>query len=115
MPAAALSDGNVNFRWRDSAHADKKRLMCLTLDEFLRGFLLHLLPRGFVRIRNFGFLARKYIAHLKSGFLQVAVSQSPTHSRTAAQPNVGDPDRALRLCRHYAPTSVLFDCQCNIT
>jgi hypothetical protein len=53
----ALSDGNVTFRWRASAHGNKKRLMTLPVDEFLRRFLLHLLPPGFVRIRNFGFLA----------------------------------------------------------
>src|SRR5450432_346019 len=55
----ALSDGNVTFRWRDSAHGNKKRLMTLAVEEFLRRFLLHLLPRGFVRIRNFGFLANR--------------------------------------------------------
>jgi hypothetical protein len=49
--------GKVTFRWRDSAHANKQRLLTLPVDEFLRRFLLHLLPRGFVRIRNFGFLA----------------------------------------------------------
>jgi len=56
---AALSEGNVTFRWRDSAHGNKKRLMTLPVDEFLRRFLLHLLPRGFMRIRNFGFLANR--------------------------------------------------------
>jgi hypothetical protein len=55
----SLVDGQVTFRWRDSAHNNKKRLMTLPLDEFLRRFLLHLLPRGFVRIRNFGFLANR--------------------------------------------------------
>ena len=55
----ALDDGNVTFRWRDSAHGNKKRLMTLSVDEFLRRFLLHLLPPGFVRIRNFGFLANR--------------------------------------------------------
>jgi hypothetical protein len=55
----ALDDGNVTFRWRDSAHGNRKRLMTLPVDEFLRRFLLHLLPRGFVRIRNFGFLANR--------------------------------------------------------
>jgi len=52
-----LADGNITFRWRDSAHGNKKKLMSLPADEFLRRFLLHLLPRGFVRIPNFGFLA----------------------------------------------------------
>jgi Putative transposase len=60
----ALSDGNVTFRWRDSAHGNKKRLMTLAVDEFLRRFLLHLLPPGFVRIRNFGFLANRNRATL---------------------------------------------------
>ena len=55
----ALSEGNVTFRWRDSAHGNKKQLMTLPVDEFLRCFLLHLLPRGFIRIRNFGFLANR--------------------------------------------------------
>ena len=54
-----LEDGNITFRWRDSAHGNKKKLMTLPVDEFLRRFLLHLLPRGFVRIRNFGFLANR--------------------------------------------------------
>jgi hypothetical protein len=60
----ALSEGNVTFRWRDSAHGNKKRIMTLTVDEFLRRFLLHLLPRGFMRIRNFGFLANRRRAEL---------------------------------------------------
>ncbi len=60
----ALSEGNVTFRWRDSAHGNKKRLMTLPVDEFLRRFLLHSLPRGFMRIRNFGFLANRQRAEL---------------------------------------------------
>ena len=59
-----LVDGSITFRWRDSAHGNKKRLMALPVDEFLRRFLLHLLPHGFVRIRNFGFLANRQRARL---------------------------------------------------
>ena len=55
----ALEGGEVAFRWRDSAHKNKKRLMRLALDEFLRRFFLHVLPRGFVRIRHFGFFAHR--------------------------------------------------------
>jgi hypothetical protein len=55
----ALADGIVTFRWRDSAHKNKKRLMTLPVNEFLRRFLLHVLPPGFVRIRHFGFLAHR--------------------------------------------------------
>jgi len=57
-------EGKVTFRWRDSAHNNEQKLMTLELDEFLRRFLLHLLPKGFVRIRNFGFLANRRRATL---------------------------------------------------
>src|SRR5229473_2775828 len=55
----SFAEGKVTFRWRDFAHNNKSRLMTLSLDEFLRRFLLHVLPKGFVRIRNFGFLANR--------------------------------------------------------
>jgi len=51
-------DGNqVTFRWRDYAHGNKKRKMTLSAEEFIRRFLLHVLPQGLVRIRHFGFMA----------------------------------------------------------
>ncbi len=55
----SFKDGQVTFRWRDSAHHNEQKLMTLAVDEFLRRFLLHILPKGFVRIRNFGFLANR--------------------------------------------------------
>jgi len=55
----SLADGQVTFRWRDTAHPNEQKLMTLSVDEFLRRFLLHILPKGFVRIRNFGFLANR--------------------------------------------------------
>jgi rubredoxin len=55
----SFADGQVTFRWRDSAHHNEQKLMTFSLDEFLRRFLLHILPQGFVRIRNFGFLANR--------------------------------------------------------
>jgi Putative transposase/Transposase zinc-binding domain len=60
----SFADGQVTFRWRDSAHHNEQKLMTLSLDEFLRRFLLHILPKGFVRIRNFGFLANRRRATL---------------------------------------------------
>ena len=51
-------DGDhVAFRWRDYAHGNKKRKMTLSAEEFIRRFLLHVLPNRFVRIRHFGFMA----------------------------------------------------------
>jgi Putative transposase/Transposase zinc-binding domain len=55
----SFADGEVTFRWRDSAHSNEQKLLSLSLDEFLRRFLLHVLPKGFVRIRHFGFLANR--------------------------------------------------------
>jgi len=55
----SFAEGKVTFRWRDSAHNNEQKLMALSLDEFLRRFLLHVLPKGFVRIRHFGFLAHR--------------------------------------------------------
>ena len=74
----SLADGKVTFRWRDSAHHNEQKLMTLSLDEFLRRFLLHLLPKGFVRIRNFGFLAnRRRSALLPLCFHSLGSAQEP--------------------------------------
>src|SRR5207253_5105068 len=54
-----FADGKVTFRWKDYAHKSKQRLMTVTAEEFLRRFLLHTLPRRFVRIRFCGFLANR--------------------------------------------------------
>ena len=55
----SLEDHSVTFRWRDSRHYNKQRQMTLSVHEFLRRFLLHVLPIGFVRIRYFGFFAHR--------------------------------------------------------
>lgn len=55
----SLTNNQVTFRWRDSTHKNKKRKLTLPVEEFLRRFLLHLLPPRFVRIRHFGFLTNR--------------------------------------------------------
>ena len=55
---------SVTFRWKDYAHGNKKRKMTLSAVEFLRRFVQHILPLGFVRIRYFGFLANRWRARL---------------------------------------------------
>jgi hypothetical protein len=55
----ALEEGRVTFRWKDYAHGCRRRVMSLSGSEFLRRFLLHLLPRGFKRIRQYGILANR--------------------------------------------------------
>jgi len=49
-----LQDDQVTFRWRDSADGNQQKLMTIDAVEFIRRFLLHVLPRGFVKIRHFG-------------------------------------------------------------
>lgn len=65
----SLSNDQVSFRWQDRAKGNRKRLMALDAVEFIRRFLLHVLPKGFVRIRQYGFLANrarsKALAHCR--------------------------------------------------
>jgi hypothetical protein len=71
-------DGQVTFRWRDSADGNKQKLLPLSVNEFLTHFLLHILPQGFVRIRNFGFLAsRKRTTLLPLCFQWLGATQEP--------------------------------------
>jgi hypothetical protein len=56
----AFDQEHVTFRWKDYAHSGKQGWMTLSATEFLRRFFLHVLPRGFVDIRHFGFLANRY-------------------------------------------------------
>ena len=58
----SLDDGKVTFRYRDYAHDNAQRTMTLDGCEFLRRFLLHVLPSGFMRIRYYGFLANRHRA-----------------------------------------------------
>ena len=74
----SFADGQVTFRWRDSAHDNEQKLTSLSHDKFLRRFLLHLLPQGFVRIRHFGFLAnRRRAATLPLCFQLLGSAQEP--------------------------------------
>jgi Putative transposase/Transposase zinc-binding domain len=55
----AVTDSHVTFRWKDYAHHGRGRTMTLTGEEFLRRFVQHVLPKGFPRIRYFGWLANR--------------------------------------------------------
>jgi hypothetical protein len=81
----SLVDQQVTFRWRDRADNNQEKLLPLSLDEFLRRFLLHLLPKGFVRIRHFGFLANRRRATLLPLCFQLlgAVHPSQTEPKTS--------------------------------
>ncbi len=84
----SFTDGEVTFRWRDSAHNNEQRSLPLSVDEFLRRFLLHLLPEGFVRIRNFGFLAnRKRATNLPLCFQLLGAAPQTEQAAATARPS----------------------------
>jgi len=81
----SFTDGQVTFRWRDSAHHNEQKLLPLSVDEFLRRFLLHILPQGFVRIRHFGFLAnRRRATALPLCFQLLGMPQQPPAEHTSS-------------------------------
>jgi hypothetical protein len=55
-------NGKVSFRWRDYADKNKIKIMTVDAEEFIRRYLLHVLPPGFTRLRHIGFLANRYEA-----------------------------------------------------
>jgi hypothetical protein len=108
---ASLQDGEVGFRWKDYAHHHRARIMTLSATEFIRRFLLHVLPKGFVRIRHFGFLANpvraeklarcRTILGAPNGVL--AVDIAPADAADGAADALGSPCPACgkgRLLRH---------------
>src|SRR5262245_43047074 len=56
----SMEDGQVCFRWKDYAHGRQWRIMTLNAIEFVRRFLMHVLPSGFVRVRHYGILANRH-------------------------------------------------------
>jgi hypothetical protein len=55
----SLENDRVTFRWKNYARASELATMTLKVEEFIRRFLLHVLPKGFVKVRHFGFLANR--------------------------------------------------------
>ena len=100
----SFADGQVTFRWRDSTH--QQQLTALSHDQFLRRFLVHLLPEGFVRIRHFGFLAcRRRATTLPLCFQLLGATQEPTDQ---AQPSSAEGPADLYRCpKCGAPMKVI--------
>ena len=89
-----VNDTHVAFRWKDYGHHNKRRTMTLTHEEFLRRFLQHVLPKGFPRIRYFGFLAncrRSKLLPLCSALLSQALpgrESAAKHGASSSEPAV---------------------------
>ena len=86
-----LTDTHVTFRWKDYAHHNKRRTMTLTHEVFLRRFLEHVLPRGFPRIRYFGFLANRRRGVFLPLCRTLLAAAPPVEAAHTAEP-------AVRLC-----------------
>jgi hypothetical protein len=86
----SIEDGRVTFRWRDSRRHNKQRRMTLTVDEFLRRFLLHVLPIGFVRIRYFGLFAHRRRKELLPLCRQLIAQATPDVSAPPPAPEMVD-------------------------
>ena len=81
-----VTDEGVTFRWKDYAHGGQQRTMTVSADEFLRRLCLHVLPRGFVRIRFYGFLAARRRTHDLALCRRVLVARA----RSACLTQTGD-------------------------
>jgi hypothetical protein len=89
----ALENGRVSFEWKDYAQRGQRKIMTLDAGEFMRRFLLHVLPSGLVRIRQFGFLANRFRTRnlqLCRDLLAVRQTPSPAESHDPADSTVED-------------------------
>ncbi len=86
----ALEAGRVRFRWRDSRSGNQIKEMSLDAVEFIRRFLLHVLPSGFVKIRHFGFLSNRnrkpMVQHCRNLLPAALVLPIPIHHDDALCP-----------------------------
>ena len=83
----AFDGERVSFRWKDYAHGGKQRIMTLEATEFLRRFFLHVLPKGFVRIRHFGLLSNRFRSHCLLLARKLLAARGPRSAATAGANN----------------------------
>jgi len=94
----------VTFRWKDYAHGSQTRQMTLMATEFLRRFFLHVLPKGFVRIRHFGFLANRFRA-ARAKLCRQLLANAPLPPAATQVPHT---DAALWHCPHCGTVMIVL-------
>ena len=98
----SVDDNQVRFRWKDYAHHNKRRTLTLTNEEFLRRFLQHVLPKGFPRIRYFGWLANRKRATL------LPVCRDRLAGQPPAPPMIADGEATVWQCpRCHGPMQII--------
>jgi hypothetical protein len=90
-----IDQGKVRFRWKDYRNGGRQNTMSLASDEFIRRFLLHVLPEGFQRIRYYGFLANRHRAHKLARCRQLLAMPQPEATDEAAVRDYRDQYRQL--------------------
>jgi hypothetical protein len=105
----SFQNDDVTFRWRDSAHRNKRRILTLPVDEFLRRFLLHVLPRGFVRLRHFGFLASRRRGQLLPRCEQLLAGAASTADCAAVYSHERKDRPSLWVCPLCGGTMVVVE------
>src|SRR6266850_3462524 len=95
-----IEDGQVKFNWRDYRDNNQQKTMTLSAEEFIRRFLLHVLPRGFHRIRYYGFLGNRYRKEKLQHCRQLLNMTPPNESSSQPQPREDYRDRYERLTGH---------------
>jgi hypothetical protein len=80
-----MEEGRVSFEYKDYADGNQTKVMTLEATEFIRRFLLHILPSGFVRIRQFGFLANRARGKKLALCRALLGAVPPDHNRTVEQ------------------------------
>jgi hypothetical protein len=95
----SMEDGCVTFRWKDYAANNQTKIMKLDAVEFIRRFLLHILPSGFVRIRQFGFLANRARGK-KLALCRALLDAAPAvpQQDVKTNPDVKSEERNLKRC-----------------
>jgi len=100
----SMDNGKVRFHWKDYRDGSRQKTMTLEADEFIRRFLIHVLPDGFHRIRYFGFLGNHHRTRklalcrdLIGMLCPEATAKAPTDYRTRFETLTG---RSLRACPH---------------
>ena len=103
----AFDQERVTFRWKDYARGGKQGQMTLTATEFLRRFFLHVLPKGFVRIRHFGFLANRFRASRLALSRQLLASSSATEKQARIY-NVPSENPSLWHCPRCGASMIVI-------